>query len=196
MISGSGRPGEIRVDDDDPGAGLKRPGGMLARAQPVEVVEHLERRRIPVGPVRRLRRTGRRAAAAPPRTGRARRAAAARGARQAEIDERVAVLLSRGGPWPPRYGRQSRSAAPARERRCPAAAPTVSETTTDVRFTRSSLLSFGSSSRLPASGCSRRRAPCAESGAFSDPLRFSAAAATPRDRPSGSYSYRESPRLP
>ena len=92
-------PREIRVDDDDPRAGLQRPRGMLARAQPVEVVEHLEGRRIPVGAVRRLWRAARRRARRRHRAWRAAapRASAARGSRQAEIDERAAVILSRGG---------------------------------------------------------------------------------------------------
>ena len=173
---------------------------MLARAQPVEVVEHLEGRRIPVGAVRRLRRTGaaRRRRAARSRAARraASGAAAARGARQTEIDERVPVLLSCGGP-----GRRDMGVNLAERRlresgACPGACADSDEITMDVRFTRASLLCRASSSRLPASGCSRRRGPCAENGAFSDPLRFSAAAATPRDRPSGSCWCRESPRLP
>ena len=41
-------PGEIGIDEDDSCARLKRPGRMLARTQPVKVVEHLDGRRIPV----------------------------------------------------------------------------------------------------------------------------------------------------
>ena len=87
------RPREVRIDDDDAGAGLKRPRRMLARAQPVEIVEHFERGRIPVGAVRRLGRAG----AAPCCRSAASCTAAARGAGQTEIDERAAVFLSRGG---------------------------------------------------------------------------------------------------
>jgi hypothetical protein len=59
---------------------------MLARPQPVEIVEHFEGRRIPVGPVRRLGRAG----------GSTRgRAATATGwsAGQAEIDEGAAIVV-------------------------------------------------------------------------------------------------------
>src|SRR5262245_5618403 len=83
-------PGEIGIDDDDPRAGLERPRRMLSCPQPVEIVEHLERRRIPVCPVRRLRSSARAAAGATA-------AAGGRGAGQAEIDEGAAVILSRGG---------------------------------------------------------------------------------------------------
>src|SRR6188472_2024577 len=59
---GLGRPGEVRVDDDQTIAGTERPRRMLARAEPVEVVEHLVRRCVPCGAVRR-------AAGAPPSRG-------------------------------------------------------------------------------------------------------------------------------
>ena len=81
------RPGEVGVDDDQAGAGLQRPGGMLPRAQPIEIVEHLIRRGIPDAPV------GRR-----PRHQQRRRAAWAAWQRRgkAQIDEGGAVIQPRG----------------------------------------------------------------------------------------------------
>ena len=129
-----------------------------------KVVEHLQGRRIPVRPVRRLGRAGPacRARAAAAGT------SAARCAGQAEVDEGCAELLSRG-----RSGRRDmrinlaqwrlreNSGAEQRGREC--------GNHDGLRVTRSSLFvrrCAGSRSRLPASVCSRPREPCAENGAF------------------------------
>jgi hypothetical protein len=47
-----GCPCKVRVDNDEARAGTQCPGGMLPRAEPIEVVKHLVRRGIPVRRIR------------------------------------------------------------------------------------------------------------------------------------------------
>src|SRR3954451_22467254 len=49
-------PGEVRIEDDQPVAGAQRPRGVLARAEPIEIVEALVRRGVPRPAIRRRRR--------------------------------------------------------------------------------------------------------------------------------------------
>ena len=65
MISGSVAHAKFVSMMMMPAARLQRPGGMLPRAEPVEIVEHLEGRRIPAGAVGRLGLAPRPGAAAP-----------------------------------------------------------------------------------------------------------------------------------
>ena len=163
---------------------------MLARAQPVEVVEHLEGRRIPVGPVRRLGRAGaagRRASAAATGT------AAARRAGQAEIDEGArgnscpaAVLAARMCASISLGGACARAAVPSNmadkcgnhDWMCASLVPPCHMS----RMCGSSRQTHGFRRQdvaVPVNGAKK-------TGSSADRLRSSAAAARPRDRPTAS----------
>ena len=97
-----GGPGKVRVEEDDARAGLQRPRRVLARAEPIEVVEHLQWRRVPRGAVGRCRRPASPTAAggltAGGRRGRGPASGRGRRADRTQIDERIAEIETRGRP--------------------------------------------------------------------------------------------------